>query len=108
MSAPFRRFQGAPALRVCDTRRVGWNPATLRVPGPGPGRQPGSECARTPPAAPSRPYLGGARLLDRKRDNLDGSIERLLLVGLPPERQELQVFPRRWGSGLFHGRAEER
>lgn len=91
----------APRLR----RRDGWlEPRNFE------GARPGSwPAARlTPPAAPSRPYLGWAGFLDRKRDHLDGSIERLLLVRLPPERQELQVFPRRWGSGPFHGRAEER
>lgn len=77
-------------------------------PGPRPAARLGVR-SRTPPSAgPSRPYLGWAGLLDRKRDDLDDSIERLLLVRLPSERQQLQVFPWRRRSGPFHGQAEER
>lgn len=54
-----------------------------------------------------RPYLNWAGLLLQRKDALDGSTERRLLVWLPLDHRELQVISWRWGPGPLHGRGEE-
>jgi hypothetical protein len=69
------------------------------------------------------PYLGGAGVLGRRRQDLEGSIERRLLVGrrqdledfterrllirLPLQHREFQLISGRWGRGPVHGTAED-
>lgn len=91
-----------PASRQADPGRPPAKPGKPRNCGCQAGARPD-----TAGAGAERPHLGWAGLLGRSREELDGSIERRLLVLPPLEHRKLQLFSWRWGPGACHGRAAE-
>lgn len=54
------------------------------------------------------PYLDWARALGGGRLDLEPERPLFFLLPLLLQRRELQLFPERWGSALFHGSAKDR